>query len=75
MAKARSPSEGWAQNPPKGKDLMESPPEWHQGFDHPCLSLQTCVLQSYEGSELWSSLVPSATSMKVLQGFGLQSRA
>lgn len=75
LAKTRCPCERWAQHLPRGKDLVVSPPEWHQAFDHPCLSLQTYMLQSYEGSKLWSSLVPSATFMKVPQQFGLQSRA
>lgn len=70
LAKTGSPPERWAQHPPKSKDIIVSPPEWHRGFAHPCLSLQT-----FEGSKLWSSPVLSVTSRKVLQGFGLRSRA
>lgn len=70
LAKTGSPRERWAQHPPKSKDILVSPPEWHRGFAHPCVSLRT-----FKGSKLWSSPVLSATSRKVLQGIGLRSRA
>lgn len=70
MAKAKVSMRGVGSASPKGRNLLANPPEWHQGFDHPSLSLQTCVLQIYKVSKLWSSLVPSATSMRCRRDLG-----